>query len=132
MSDVAVAHGLSEEYKQALIPRLYRSEESAVRCDHLRFTPLLQTTETLRQTVVVPKSNNLVLPHEVAPMPQMRLQSVLIWPNFPVVSLMCVSPKMIDWTRALMPAEVRGIVNDLQTSLEKCRCCPFYQERKTE
>lgn len=123
---------LTKEQESAIIPELYREQYQAVKCKHLRFGPLARTTETLRPMPVIPRNGPILLPHEIPAPAKIQLTPVTLWPNFPTVSFTCNSPEMVDWVHHIIPREVHGAVNNLETTLSACQCCSLWQERDSQ
>jgi hypothetical protein len=113
-------------------PEFYREAKDAAKCQHLNFGPLARTTESLRPLPVVQQRGPVLLPHELPVPSGMRLTPVTLWPNFPIVSFTCTSPEMVNWAHKVMPPEVKGAVNSLETTLGHCQCCPFWKERQSQ
>jgi hypothetical protein len=112
---------------------LYRSEADAVGCKHLRRSPLIRPSEVLRPVAIAPQKSVLLLPHEQpANGGGMRMMPATLWPACPPGGLTCGHPKNVEWAQGLMPAEVRHGTDHIEVTLEFCRTCPLFEERKDQ
>jgi hypothetical protein len=116
-----------DEWKDASRPILYRSEAEAVECEHLRMSPLIRTTETLRP---LQQGGPVVLPHQLPQPGRMALANMTLWPACPPLGLVCKNPKVVAWAQAMIPFEVRSGTDNVEVTIDVCKLCPFHQKRK--
>jgi hypothetical protein len=118
----------TEKREEAIV---LRSEVEAFECRHLKRAVLARATQTLR--IIQPMS----LPQVVLAAPQppngdVRFVNVTLWPDVPVGGFLCRSERNIEWARSLLPPEVRGVVQSIETTPLFCRSCPFWEQSPEE